>query len=477
MSDGVRMDFKKALGGHLQENYKIRDYYWRGRYLREIYEFAKENAGVNDFAKYHYAKFFEKKNEFCEGDRIRGRRMMDEIAGRGNSFGQFALGVYAAGEKEVVGEKVVGYFNLSAVQDNRLSQYKLARIYLEGVIEKKNERAAYYWALAAAVNGESGAKEYVNDIYFDNVRGNSDFDDIKIDYHRLLQWSIELAGEGDEDKLDLLMLHLELNNPDHIEEIYNCFQLAREKNKKACYYLACVYLSDEYGKKSYEGAIEMVESLKKENDVDSLLGLGEMYCKSKDVKVLEIVVNGLEHCVKSDPDRAPVVNCLGLIFDGDNGLRDNGAAFYWFQKGALLGHGVDLYNVGLYFEDGVVVEKNLEIAFEYFKKGSVGGYEGAIKKVARMYKLGVGVGVNLVESFNHWASPLLGVDEESQINLAKMYSFGEGCEKDIRRGVEILSKLDLGSWAVAEAIREIGEKEGAAVMSDYVRYLRKKLIY
>jgi len=461
--------FKKSLEGDLEANYKIRDLYNGGEYLREIYEFARENAEGNDFAKYHYAKFFAYKNDFCEMDKVREAKMFGEIAGRGNSFGQFAMGIRSL-KTDPLG--ACDYYKLSAGQNNRLAQEELGEIYYwrNGNGAGVDKKEGYRWMFLAGRNGLVSAKILLGKMYLDES------EEVKIDCDLVLAWIVELGRGGNMKAVDLLWLYMVKKKSVSVGLICECLNLGDERNSRGCYYLGKLYLSDEFGMKSYEKAIGLIDRLKKVDDVGVLFQIGYDYSDSKDMRVLEMAVDCLLYCLKVDGNDGNAMGMLGWIYFDSGLLHNYGTAVYWFQQGAAENNGMSLYNLGLAFLNGFCVEKNVEIAFDYFRKSSLVGFSDGVRQIGRMCRDGVGVEVNLVESFNHFASPLLLDDEEGQIDLAMMYSYGRGCVKNVRRAIEIVSKLSLDSAEVKACLMDINEREGETIMIDYVKEIRKEAI-
>ncbi|AYV80734.1 MAG: hypothetical protein Harvfovirus5_38 [Harvfovirus sp.] len=464
-SDEKKIDvlFKKAMEGDLEANYMIRDFYIKDEFLEEIYELSKSQSDFNDFAKYHYAKFYIDENKFSETDVAKGEKMTEEISERKNSFGQFGM----AKKNKLPLKIAYNYLELSAAQNNRLAQYELANMYSEGIFVKKDKKVAFEWASISARNGEPLAKIFIHKMYLDDIHN-----EIKIDYQISLKWIMELSVNGSEEAVDVLYADLEGKRSDNIDIICNCFHLASRKCSNAHLYLVKIYLSDNYGKKSHEKAIEIINHLKKENRVDDLYYLGNYCSESKDI---EIAIDCVEYCIKKDPEDGTSANLLGWIYDQTHTEFQNaGTAFYWFQKAASLNHGLGLFNLGLYFELGKYVEQNIETAFYYYKKSSSVGQIDGIKKIAEMYQSGLGTEINLIESFNHYSSPGLLDDEPSQIALALMYSHGHACIKNVRHAFEILSRLSLESTAVKRTLKDINSRESEAIMIDYMKQLVDK---
>jgi len=67
-------------------------------------------------------------------------------------------------------------------------------------------------------------------------------------------------------------------------------------------------------------------------------------------------------------------NLATLLTLGPGGVfRDKGAAFYWLQKAADLGHVKSINLLGGFYEDGWVVQRDLVIARDHYRRAAIGG--------------------------------------------------------------------------------------------------------
>ena len=70
---------------------------------------------------------------------------------------------------------------------------------------------------------------------------------------------------------------------------------------------------------------------------------------------------------------AGMYNYANLLAAGKGLAQDHAAALQWYRKAADLGHAKSMTKIGHYYEDGVVVEKDVDAAFFAFGEGARGG--------------------------------------------------------------------------------------------------------
>jgi hypothetical protein len=66
-------------------------------------------------------------------------------------------------------------------------------------------------------------------------------------------------------------------------------------------------------------------------------------------------------------------NYANLLAAGKGVKQDHAAALQWYRKAADLGHAKSMTKIGHYYEDGLVVEKDVDAAFFAFGEGARGG--------------------------------------------------------------------------------------------------------
>jgi TPR repeat protein len=70
---------------------------------------------------------------------------------------------------------------------------------------------------------------------------------------------------------------------------------------------------------------------------------------------------------------AGMYNYANLLATGKGCPQDHATALEWYRKAANLGHAKSMTKIGHYYEDGVVVERDVDAAFFAFGEGARGG--------------------------------------------------------------------------------------------------------
>ena len=73
---------------------------------------------------------------------------------------------------------------------------------------------------------------------------------------------------------------------------------------------------------------------------------------------------------------------LGLMFSkGDLGEKDHAQASYWFLKAAQAGEKRAMYNLAIYYENGIYLTKDLDKAIYWYNKSYEMGFEKAKERL------------------------------------------------------------------------------------------------
>ena len=73
---------------------------------------------------------------------------------------------------------------------------------------------------------------------------------------------------------------------------------------------------------------------------------------------------------------------LGVMYGGGEGVRqDDAQAFRWFEKAALGGSGMAMYNLAMMYENGTGVPKSREKALTWYGKAASAGIQEANEKI------------------------------------------------------------------------------------------------
>ena len=103
----------------------------------------------------------------------------------------------------------------------------------------------------------------------------------------------------------------------------------------------------------------------------------------------------------ADGGNAVAQNNLGIVYQQGSGVaRDLEKAAYWFQKGAENGSAPAMSNLGAAYLNGKGVGRNLTLAVQWFEKAAAAGEQGGYFNLATLYFRGVGVEKDYDKAFH-----------------------------------------------------------------------------
>ena len=130
--------------------------------------------------------------------------------------------------------------------------------------------------------------------------------------------------------------------------------------------------------------------------------------------------------------------------------------FHKLQVCAKLGDAKCQNLLGIWYNKGIGIEKNYELALEWYKKSSEQEYAEAYSNLGDLYYYGEGVGEDLEKAVEYYT---IGANLNSPIcmyNLAYCYYSGEGVEKDERKAFDLYKKsAELGYCPAQEELGKI----------------------
>lgn len=133
----------------------------------------------------------------------------------------------------------------------------------------------------------------------------------------------------------------------------------------------------------------------------------------------------------ADGGNAVAQNNLGIVYQQGSGVaRDLEKAAYWFQKGAENGSAPAMSNLGAAYLNGKGVGRNLTLAVQWFEKAAAAGEQGGYFNLATLYFRGVGVEKDYDKAF-HYARLALDADpsesfSDKEVNLKSNRLLNEG---------------------------------------------------
>lgn len=147
--------------------------------------------------------------------------------------------------------------------------------------------------------------------------------------------------------------------------------------------------------------------------------------------------------VAAEGGHTQAMNDLGALIGQQEHLRgeDYSEALKWFQKAAENGHAHAKANLGVFYEHGIIVEKDKDMARYLFQSSAKEGNSYGMYKLAMMYRQVCGV--KICDEFRHWIEK--GAESGSQAaqnEMTKIHAFEE-CVKGEGPKVRILDDMEI----------------------------------
>ncbi len=242
-----------------------------------------------------------------------------------------------------------------------------------------------------AKEGNSEAQHYIELIKKTGYNTEPSYEDgktayLKNDFKRALEILKPLAEDGDSWSQYILSLMYESGQgvKKSQEESMKWLILAAESGvPKIQYDLGIRYFYGYGVEQNYIEAAKWWESSANAGIADSQYNLGLMYYRgigiTKDKNKAKLLI---EKAAKQDHDKAQ--HRLAMLYALDD--EDFLTSLTWLNKSAKQNNVEAQYNLGVYYERGYGVPKNLDKAKEWYQLAANQGLEHAIKKVRELEK-------------------------------------------------------------------------------------------
>jgi len=134
---------------------------------------------------------------------------------------------------------------------------------------------------------------------------------------------------------------------------------------------------------------------------------------------------------------AEAQNCLGVCYEDGNGVtKDLSEAAKWYRKAADQGNAAAQCNLGLCYDKGEGVTKNLAEAVKWYRKAAEQGEARAQCNLALCYDKGEGVTKDYFEAVKWYRKAADQGNATAQCNLGFCYEKGNGVTKDLSEAVK-----------------------------------------
>lgn len=156
-------------------------------------------------------------------------------------------------------------------------------------------------------------------------------------------------------------------------------------------------------------------------------------------------------------DKRGSFNYANLLHHGRGVRRDRETAFCIFEKLAKSGIREAPFYLGLYYENGYVVERNYSEAIRHYQAGASMNDPYCYNQLGRMYCLGLGIPKKEPKmGFYYYEQAAKLGDITGLSNMAYAYETGQGVELDIVKAVEYYSKAaEAGEVNAIEALERL----------------------
>jgi|GEM_PF-2023301 len=153
---------------------------------------------------------------------------------------------------------------------------------------------------------------------------------------------------------------------------------------------------------------------------------------------------------------------LGLKYENGKGIKKNiGLALKWYRKAAENGHVGSMIDLGWFYQNGQHVRKDIQKAIDFYIKAANQENAQAQVNLAVLYDEGIDIPEDN-EKANKW---YLKAAEQghatAQLNLGVNYYRGEGIEQDYEKAWNLLNHLRMNSsnvkvrWRARSLLDEI----------------------
>lgn len=142
-------------------------------------------------------------------------------------------------------------------------------------------------------------------------------------------------------------------------------------------------------------------------------------------------------------------NGMGVLFDRGMGVpKDIGTAATWYQRSAEQGYAKAQFNLGVMYGRGEGVPLDLELSAKWYRLAAEQDHAYAQHNLAQMYLSGVGVERDLSAAFKWESSAARLGDFNAQYTLGLMYFYGQGTGANSHLAYEWIAKGMSGGYPI-----------------------------
>ena len=399
--EGVEKDFDKAHNylvkasrlNNEKANYLLGMFYYEGTLIAKNYKIASKH--FTEAAKHNHANSIF---------------MLGEINFKEN--------------KEQTG---IEFCKKSSELGSASAQYKLGKLYFDGIHVKKDLKLGISLIEKSAENNNSDAQYELSKLYFDGQKNLLNKDNEKAMY-----WLTKAADANNNTA------KLKLGN----KILGNCNIKADDSIANQVY----LYLGMTEDKPLCQTGVNWIESAASDNYVPALIKLAKIHIEGKVIEKDKVkAVSFLETATdQNSVDSIKAYHLLGklLLEDDNSNISDFKKAIAKLERAAEKGNLDSSYILGTLHLEGQHVEKDHNIALKHFMKASDAGHGNSQYALAKIYFEGKYLKQNCNKAIDLFEQSIERKDHDSHIS---MFVDTEELIGDIyRKGCIDLTK-DIGS--------------------------------
>lgn len=311
---------------------------------------------------------------------IRYQPSLLEAADKGDSKAQFQIAEWflshGSEDPSEVNNVIAIFWYLKAANNDYIeAQYKLALCCEEGHGIIRNLNEAKKWYEKAAVLGDEKSKVRYLKIKYNKT------------YESVIRYRSSWLFKADQGERYYQFLLGEWFNNHHSKSSYTGEAIKWYKEAAETGHYGAMYKLGECYEKagSFSLAIKWLKKAAEGGNRKSCMKLGQLYLYGGMVnKDVEEALKYYRLVLDEDISAADLCN-IGYAFDvGDTVPVDKFKAVEYYRKAAEKGDIVAHYNMGVCYENGVGVSRDIEIAKYWYKKASEQGYNQAQQALDRI---------------------------------------------------------------------------------------------
>ncbi|MCQ2974792.1 MAG: AarF/UbiB family protein [Bacteroidales bacterium] len=367
-------------------------------------------AEYADDAKAFYG-YLLLEGDLCDVNLDKGLSYLLELAFKENTYAQVLLAKYYKSK-----ETSESLLTKSAGLGNPMAQFLLSERYKSGTGVKRDARNRLFWLFKSAEQGYSYAQKFLGIFYsLDPVFKNDEkafewayrsakqgniycYSDLGAHYSygkgvvrdldKAIEFFTKVAELGDaSDKFNLGFRYENgmYNIPPNTTKAFEWYTISAELGyEKAQYKLALCYENGKGVEKSFGNALEWYKKSADQGNAEAQFKLSRFF----------------EYFLKSPTmQNAEGLRKVGLCYELGYGVdKDLEKAFDYYSRSAEEGDSRALYRLAGFYDKGVVVEQDVEKATLLYKQSADRCDPDALFIMSERYKNGIGVQVDLEKS-------------------------------------------------------------------------------